>query len=181
MNAYDLIASDFHGRIELIAGAVDALAPGLQQVAEALADTALEDRRVFVAAAGADAYLAHYAAALLRSQDGGLPPLPAFATGVAGTGVAPDMLWGELRTLARDGDTLLFIDCTSGASTGREAMALAQERNLLPLLLSEAEALAAPAIAVHLLAGSDEQRRELALMAIHSVQQLLLKILLGET
>lgn len=187
MSHYDRIAAGFHRRIEVIAGAVDALAPALEAAAAQIVDAALNDRRIFICGAGNDAALAAYAATSFRSGASGSPPLPAHALTATVSG-DPDSLWRDLKTLSRDGDIVLFIDASdgrAGGGSGRgniagEAVEIARERNLYLLLLSDqAEALPTD-LALPMIADDEALRRELALMCVHCLQNLIAEIMMGE-
>jgi phosphoheptose isomerase len=180
MSSYDSLSRQFHARIDAIAGTVDALAPGLEAAAAQIVEAALSDRRILLCAGGPDAALGHYFAQQLRDGDGRHPPLPAVALGSAAGTEDYTTLWNDLRTLARDGDVVLCIDTTNGAADGLKTVDLARQRNLSPLLLSEAQELVATAVALPLLAGSEELKRELAFMALHSLRQTVIDMLMGE-
>jgi phosphoheptose isomerase len=177
---YEHIASSFHTRIDAIAGAVDALAPGLQAAAQQIVDAALNDQRILVCAGGDDTALGSYAGHLLRSSWGGAPPLPALALGSTTDDSGRASLWRDVRTLAKDGDVLLCIDTAENALLAREAGAVAAERNLCAQLLSELTEL--PGAGILLPLNSDEitLRRELALMSVHSLRELIADLLMGE-
>lgn len=178
MSHYDSIAGSFHTRVATIAGAVDALAPGLEITARRMVETALNDQRIYLLAAGPDAALATYTARSLRTGNSGLPPLPTIALTCDEGPLNP--AWKDLRTLCRDGDMLLCIDCEDGAELGLETMGTALQRNLFPALLSHAMEVPEPAVAMPLIAENAEMRRELALMAMHTLKQLLGDLLMGD-
>ena len=115
MTGYTRIADSFHRRIEAIAGAVDVMAPGIENAARLLTRAALEDRRIFVSGAGSDAALAEFLARSLREGDEAGPPLPALAVSCSGTPEAG--LWRDLRALARrvlgpEGTAAAFTEVT---------------------------------------------------------------------
>lgn len=179
MSSYDRIATAFHARIEGIAGAVDAMAPGIEGGASLLVQAVLEDRKVLVCASGPDGALGELAANLLRRPADGLPALPAVALTRDEDRSVNEGLAHDLRTLSRDGDILLAIDTAQDAPLARICTAVAAERNLALLALSEALELPVEA-PMPLLADTRELRRELALMAIHCLQNEIRHLLLGE-
>jgi hypothetical protein len=179
--SYQRIAGDFHQRIDLIAAAVDAQAPGLEQAAGLIVEAALSDRRVFLVCGDRDSGIADYLSRLLRQGEGSLPSLPVLALQQGQRGEESAPLWRDLRALARDGDLLLCIDSLEGAPVARRAALLAGERNLSAVLLSDAAQITGSALLIPLQAPSSELRRELALMAMHSLHRLILELLMGET
>ena len=180
MTQYERIAQAYHQRIDAIAETVDAMAPGLQAAAAQIVDAALDDRRILVCATGLDASIAAYATMLLRGGAGGIPPLPALSLAGADDDARQSSLWRDLRTLSRDGDVLLCIDSAEGALTANEALQLARARNLCALLLSDlAEAEDAAAI-MPLQGANAAVRRELAMMALHCLRDLIAELLMGE-
>ena len=96
MSSYDSLSRQFHARIDAIAGAVDALAPGLEAAAAQVVEAALSDQRVLLCASGPDAALAHYFAQQLRDGDGRHPPLTCKDTDARAS--------GDSRTHARAPD-----------------------------------------------------------------------------
>lgn len=175
---YDQIAADFHRRIDCIAGAVDHLAPALEQAAELLARAVLEDRKILVCACGPDTGLGTHLAALLRTGDQG-PAMPALALGdatIAGEGTA---LWRDLRTLSRDGDVLLCLDTNADAPLATQCAEFAHQRNLLAVSLSHG-GIATGGLTIPLIAADEELRKELALMAAHSLRNQVWNHLLGD-
>jgi len=180
VSSYDRIAAAFHQRIDTIAGAVDAMAPGIEAAAGLLVQAALEDRKVLVCALGPDQALGELAARLLRRPDEGLPALPALALTRDDAAQGLDgALAGDLRTLSRDGDLLLAIDTAQEGSVATACAALAGERNLSLVTLSEPLALAVDA-PIALVADARALRSELALMALHCLHTEIRQLLLGE-
>jgi len=177
MTHYEQLAAGFHRRIDCIAGAVDALAPGLDGAAQQIVSAVLDDRRILLCGTGPDSSLARYGALLLRRPGDAMPTLPALLLGAEEEPL--EQLWQDVRCLARDGDILLCIDSSDNAATAGAAAKLAAQRNLIAVLLS-AENAFADAIAVELRAADAELRRELALMAVHELRSQVLRLLMGE-
>lgn len=177
MDAYAAIAGAFHQRIDLIASAVDELAPGLEAAGEQAVATVLGDGKLLVCAAGEDHALGAYAASRMREPLRGGPSLPAVYLGSSEFSGEGARLWRDLRTLSRDGDVLLCIDTSETGATAAMSQRVARERNLAPITLSYAQ-LAAPYIPLS--AASAGLRGELALMAINSLLDLIRLTMLGE-
>jgi DnaA initiator-associating protein len=179
MADYEQLAGSFYRRIDCIAGAVDLLAPGISAAAEKVVAAVLDDRRLLICAADRDSSLAQYAALLLRRPGDDLPALPALFVGSAGQ--PAEQLWQDLRSLSRDGDLLLCIDCSETATTAAAAAALGQRRNAGVVLLSAGSAPGDHgAVHIELRAADGELRRELALMAFHELRGQILRLLMGE-
>ena len=178
MTSYEQIAADFHRRIDCIAGAVDHLAPALEQAAELLARAVLEDRKILVCACGTDEGLGTYLAGLLRTGDLG-PAMPALAFGDAAIAGEGTDMWRDLRTLSRDGDVLLCLDTNADAPLATRCAEFARQRNLLAINLSDAGT-ATDGLSIPLIAPDEGLRKELALMAAHSLRDQVWKHLLGE-
>jgi phosphoheptose isomerase len=179
LKAYDRIAGAFHQRIECIAGAVDTLAPGVEQAAVMLTEAVLEDHRVLVLGTGCDAGLAQTLAESLRGGEAGAPPLPAVALARDDGAARDSLLWRDLRMLARDGDVLLCLDSDPAASLAMACARVADERQLALVTIAPPHAQAAGA-QIGLLADDAALRRELLLMACHCLQGEIRHLLLGE-
>lgn len=177
MPHYEQLAADFYRRIDCITGAVDALAPGLEAAARQLVDAVLADKRLLLCGAGGDNALAQYAARLLRRPGDALPALPALCLG--GADDPGEQLWQDLRSLSRDGDLLLCIDSSDAGATAAGAGRLAQQRNLQAVLLAPPGDHGVATV-VSLQAADAELRCELALMALHELRALVLRLLMGE-
>lgn len=180
MTPYEHIASSFHTRIDTIAGAVDALAPGLQAAAQQIVDAVLNDQRILVCAGGDDTALGSYAGQLLRSRWRDAPPLPALALSCTTDDSGRASLWSDVRTLAKDGDVLLCIDTAEDALLAREAAEVAAQRSLGALLMSGLTTLPGTGILLPLHSDEITLRRELALMSVHSLRELIADLLMGE-
>lgn len=176
---YESIAALFHQRIDSIVGAVDSMAEGLQGAANSAMQAVMEDRKLLLIGCAEDAMLAQYAAGIFRTPVDGTPPIPAIAI-TADTSDTPDsIIWKELRTLSRDGDVMIAIDTRDQGPSVAQSMLVANERNLVSINLSEQ--LESAANATILLRASDSlQRRELALMALHTLQALIRRTWVGE-
>ncbi|MFK7829173.1 MAG: phosphoheptose isomerase [Congregibacter sp.] len=178
-NNYDQIAQTFHQRIDCIAGAVDELAPGLEAAAECIMKAVLDDRKVLVVGCGQDAALANYVATTLRSPTNGSPPLPAVPL-VSDRAPDPhDEMWIALKTLSRDGDVVLCMDSSDQAPLAHFCARFASARNLTAVLLSESMEENA-GLTVALRAENAMLRRELMLMACHSLAEQIRHSMLGE-
>lgn len=177
MSGYTRIAESFHRRIEAITGAVDIMAPGIEDAATVLTQAALEDRRIFVVGSGSDAALAEWLARSLRSDEDARPPLPAIP--LVCTEPPGERLWSDLRPLTRDGDVLLCIDTSDTAALATAGVEFAAGRNLRLVTLSEPNDTGATA-AIFLTAATRDLRRELLLMACHCLQVEIRHLLLGE-
>jgi phosphoheptose isomerase len=181
-NAYERTAADFHRRIDAIAAGVDTMAPGIEAAATQLFEALLNDRRILVCASGADAPLAAHVVRCLLRGTGSAPPLPAQVLTSDQADAADAPHWRDVRVLARDGDVLLCLDTDDAAPAAQRAAALAAERNLGCILLSELPASAQPnAVQITLPTSDRTLRQELALMAVHSLYGLLSALLVGET
>ncbi|MFT7286378.1 MAG: D-sedoheptulose 7-phosphate isomerase [Halieaceae bacterium] len=184
MDGYARIASVFHQRIDNIAGAVDSMAPALEEASNALLHAVLSDRRIIVLACGVDFALGAHVAAELRTPRGTGPALPAIHLGSSCAGAATPEgaesvpLWRDLRTLSRDGDAIICIDTTPGATVAQLAVHLAGQRNLVPVTLSESSELQGCSVALP--GDTPALRSELALMAMHCLQELIGQAMLGE-
>ncbi len=178
MDSYQRTASAFHARIDCIAAAVDTLAPGIELASQLLTQAVLEDRKLLVCASGEDSALAQLLTRLLRDPEDGGPPLPAIALEASAPVDAGAVLWRDLRTLSRDGDVLICIDTSPGATLALQASDFAEQRNLNALLLSEEQIKAN--YCIPLPAETRELRRELLLMVFHSLMQEIRQLLLGE-
>ncbi|WP_439101848.1 phosphoheptose isomerase [Congregibacter sp.] len=175
---YERTAASFHRRIETIANAVDSMAPGLTAATSLLAQAMLDDRKVLVCACGKDAALAAHVAATLRTPIEPGPALPALAFCSDSAG-GDTQLWRDLRTLSRDGDVLLCIDRGAGAAIAQKFIQFAETRNLVTIALSDnTEVPGGSCIALR--AADEDQRSELALMAIHCLREHIKQFLLGE-
>lgn len=179
MSDYPRIAQAFHQRIDVIAGTVDLLAPALEEAADRLLQAVMNDRRMLICGCGHDGALARYATTLFLDSDGRVPPLPALM--VDGEGADSERLWSNLRSLSRDGDLLLCIDSSSDANAAMRSAQLAQQRNLDAILLSNAQpATAGNALLLPVPAEAAQTRRELAVMALHTLRELLIQRLMGD-
>lgn len=179
MSGYDRLAAAFHARIDGIAGAVDAMAPGIEQGAQLLVQAALGDHKVLISGAAQDVALADHAANILREAIEGMPPLPALSLTATEAPAALRKLDRDLRALSRDGDVLLCVDTSSDGHLAKYCRELAGERNLSPITLSvSGESEHAARISIN----NDDPvlRTELALMAIHCLHQEIRHLLLGE-
>ena len=177
--AYDTIAALFHQRIDSIVGAVDTMAAGLQSAASSAMQAVMEDRKLILIGCGDDAVLAQYAASLFRTPADDTPPVPAIAVS-SDTSDDPDAkIWRELRTLSRDGDVIIAIETGEHGNTIAQSLVVAQERNLVPIILSEQMAPNATGM-IFLQESNPLQRRELALMALHTLRELIRRTWLGE-
>lgn len=175
---YQQLADGFHRRIDCIAGAVDALAPGIDAGARQIVSAVLADQRILLCGSPRDSALAHYATLLLRRPGDSLPALPAIHFDSAGQGV--EQLWQDVRCLSRDGDLLVCFDSSDAGDTALGAAALAAQRNLLPVLFSVATDPQGGSLPITLQAADSELRRELALMAFHELRGRVLRLLMGE-
>lgn len=179
MDGYTRIAELFHRRIDCIAAAVDALAPGLETAAGMLSEAVLADRKIIVCGSGTDATLAEHIAAELRAASSAGPNLPAIALAAP---VLPDdtaPVWRDLRTLSRDGDVLLSIDSSEDGQFARRCADFARQRNLLSIAMSESTE-PSTGVCIALRAGDPILRSELMLMACHGLLEQLRQHLLGE-
>ncbi|MEM1404755.1 MAG: phosphoheptose isomerase [Pseudomonadota bacterium] len=177
MNSYELIATQFHQRIDSIAGAVDTMAPGLEAASALLVQAVLDDRKVLVVATGQDALLGETLAETLRGPDAAAPPLPALAF-TGSSNIDPAKLWRDLRTISRDGDVLIALDTGTDAPLLQSAAEFANERNLVAIGLSETQD-SDCAATITLLAQDPRLRKELGLMAVHVLQEQVRQYLMG--
>lgn len=177
--AYSRIAADFHRRIDCIVGAVDHMAPALEAASIQLLEAALTDGKVLVCGMGSDATLAMHVAGLLRAPHNGVPALPAIAVVASDAPVTESPLWLELRTLSRDGDVLLCVDSAEDAPLARLCAEFARQRNLRSIILSQAGD-DLPGVSIQLQAGDRALRSELLLMACHSLQEQIKRVMLGD-
>jgi hypothetical protein len=88
-------------------------------------------------------------------------------------------MWRDLRTLSRDGDVLLCLDTNADAPLATRCAEFARQRNLLAISLSDAGT-ATDGLSIPLIAPDEGLRKELALMAAHSLRDQVWKHLLGE-
>lgn len=176
--SYQRVARDFHQRIDAIAAAVDELAPAMEAAAALIVEAAVNDHRVFFCSGDYEAGIASYMAQQFRSGGGVYPALPVLSLdgGREGDNQAP--LWRDLRALSRDGDVILCIDSSDGGALAQHAAALAAERNLPAIILSQATSVTATLLPLS--HPKPELRREMALMALHSLHALILQTLMGE-
>jgi len=179
VSSYDRIAGGFHQRIECIAGAVDALAPGVEQAAAMLTDAVLADRKILVLGTGCDAGLAQTLAESLRGGEAGAPALPALALARDDSAGGESLLWRDLRMLARDGDVLLCLDSGRDATLAVAGARVAEERRLALITVASRHEQVTGA-QIGLLASDGVLRRELLLMACHCLQDEIRHTLLGE-
>jgi D-sedoheptulose 7-phosphate isomerase len=179
VDAYSHIAELFHRRIDCIAAAVDALAPGLETAAEKLTETVLADRKIIVCGVGVDATLAEHIAAEHRAAPNEGPNLPAIGRGAQEPPDDLAPLWRDLRTLARDGDVLLSIDSSDDGRFAGRCADFARQRNLLSVAMSEPRE-QPMGVCVVLRASDPVLRSELALMACHGLLEQVRQHLLGE-
>mgnify|MGYP001025338128 CR=1 FL=1 len=179
MTGYRRIAEAFHRRIDCIAGAVDAIAPGIEAGAALLTQAALNDRKIIVCGTSCDAGLAQFLAECLRGAEAAAPALPALAIAHDDIPGRDSVLWRDLRLLARDGDVVVCLDSSDGAATARTCTQLAGERNLYLVTLSEALG-GDSSSCIELTADTPELRRELMLMACHCLQGEIRHLLMGD-
>ena len=179
MSSYDRIATSFHTRINTIAGAVDAMAPGIERGAAMLVQAALDDRKVLVCGAGPDGDLAAHTASRLREGDDGVPALPALAIATGQGASLPNLFDRDLRALSRDGDVLICIDTSEEGRVAAYSLEVARARNLGLVLLSRFGDSDAQA-EITLLADSSILCSELALMALNCLDHEIQHLLLGE-
>lgn len=179
MSSYERIAAAFHARIDAIAAAVDAMAPGLEEGAGLLVEAVLGDRKVIVCGVGRDATLASYAATLFREVEDGMPPLPALSVTSSEASTAESVMVRDLRALSRDGDVLICLDTGPEGTLAGQCAGIARERNLALLTLSlvqdEGRGPVIPISAEH-----EDQRTEFALMALNCLRREIRHLLLGE-
>ncbi|MEM9395908.1 MAG: hypothetical protein AAF991_00405 [Pseudomonadota bacterium] len=179
MDSYAYLANEFRDRIEAIANAVDELAPKLESASTLLFNQLVRDQKLLICAASGDAFCAEYIARSARQgdQDSAAIPCIAFTTKYpAGKSAA---LLDDLRPVCRDGDVLLVIDTEKTAPLVKATLKFAYERNLHLLLLSEVSE-ADDAVCIPIVAVKREIRTELALMASHSLLNLLQRLMIGE-
>ena len=177
MDSYAAITGAFHQRIDMIATAVDALAPELESAAQRLVDTVLADGKVLVCAAGEDHALGAYAASRIRLPLEGGPALPALYLGSSEFPGEGARLWRDVRTLSRDGDILLCVDTSDAGATAAMSLRVAAERNLAAVSLSYAQQEGAY---IPLPPAASALRGELALMAVNALLELTRLIMFGE-
>jgi phosphoheptose isomerase len=179
MDNYDRIAGAFHRRIDCIAGAVDAMAPGIDSAAQLLTQAVLEDRKILVCACAGDAGLATHVAKTLRASGDAGPALPALAFTSDEAPGDHSQLWRDLRTLSRDGDVLLCLDSSTGAELARRSVQFALQRNLVAVAVSDTlDGVAGTHITLR--AETRALRSELMLMACHCLQEQIKHVMLGE-
>lgn len=177
MDAYAVTAQAFHQRIDLIASAVDRMAPGIAAGAQCLVEAVLSDGKVLICAAGDDEALGAYVTTCLRQPVAGGPALPALHLGSDARPGDGATLWRDFRTLSRDGDVLLCIDSSTESSVAASAVRIAGERNLAAITLSQVQL---SEVHIPLIADTAALRGELALMAINNLRTLSRLIMLGE-
>jgi phosphoheptose isomerase len=179
MDNYDRIAGAFHRRIDSIAGAVDAMAPGIDSAAQLLTQAVLEDRKILICGCAGDAGIATHVAATLRTPGDAGPALPTLAFTSDEAPSDHSQLWRDLRTLSRDGDVLLCIDSSAGAQLARRSVHFAVQRNLVAIAVSEPlDGIAGTRITLQ--AENPALRSELILMACHCLQEQIKLVMLGE-
>lgn len=187
MDSYERIALAFHQRIDCIAGAVDALAPGLEAASATVVQTLLNDGKILIVACEGDAALANYLASSLRSSELAGPPLPALPlvcdqlpdNALEALPNKEHELWTALKTLSRDGDVVLCLDSSEQAFLAKACSRIAVERNLISISMSEPDK-DCQGLNIALQAESTHLRRELMLMASHCLGDQIQCILLGE-
>jgi DnaA initiator-associating protein len=179
MEPYEQIAQAFHKRIDCIAGAVDAMAPGIEAASHLILQAALQDRKLLIFAGSQDAPFGDHLVNLLRTPVDSRPALPAISIGAR---EAPDndpANWHDIKTLSRDGDVLLCIDSISGAAIARACSQIASQRNLVTISMSELFEHGKPTVCIDLRADERALRRELIVMACHCLQEQLGQQMLG--
>lgn len=145
MDSYQTIAGHFQGTVETIVNSVDDLAEPIANASQLLAGALLGDRKIIACGNGADSALAQlFASHLLGRYETERPALPALALGGDCTGASAithssgsnDIFSRPLRALGQDGDVLLCINSSTGASNLLRAMQAAHERNMAVVLMS---------------------------------------------
>ncbi|MEO0435815.1 MAG: hypothetical protein AAF098_02800 [Pseudomonadota bacterium] len=180
MDAYTHLANEFRGRIEVIANAVDEIAPQLEVASRILFNQLVQDQKLLICAVGGDACCAEHIAQAARQGDNANAAIPCIAFT---SNHAPDSstaLLNDVKPVCRDGDVLLLIDTAKAAPFVGSCFNFARERNLHLLLLSEVSE-AEAAVCIPIVAAKREVRLELALMASHSLLDLLQRLMNGDS
>lgn len=134
MDAYDTIARKFQDTLETIALSVDQLAPSIESAGTTLASALLNDGKILVCGLGPDAALAQLLAShLLTPCATERPALPAL---MLTPDSYEDSFSRQLRALGGPADALVCINSGGAAPALARVTALAQDRNMPVVLLS---------------------------------------------
>lgn len=155
MDYYPIIAERFQGTLESVAMSVDQLAGPIGQASELLTGSLLQDRKVMICGAGADAALAQlFTTCLLASLDQERPALPALnisgdgpSLGAIGDSEGHDCRYSrQLQALGQAGDSLLLINSGGGGEAPAQAIHAAIDRDMQIVLLTDSNDRQLPAL-----------------------------------
>jgi phosphoheptose isomerase len=145
MDYYERIAGNFQKTIELIAMSVDTLAGPLEEAGQIMANTLLADGKIMVCGNGADAAMAQvFVSSLINCLENERPALPAIALGqdpasltaIATSSGLADIYSRQICALGQEGDVLLCIASSDFQPNLDNALSVASERNITPVILT---------------------------------------------